>query len=150
MIYDRFENVACYFKEGEPLHKALMYAGKLDPATPDGRYEIEGEDLFSLVMTYETSPAEDRRFEAHTQYIDVQIVLEGEETIGFALDNDMAPVEEYSEENDVVFLETPKDSSVLVMKPGYFAVFYPHDIHRPNCVLREPQKNRKVVVKVKV
>ena len=72
-----------------------------------------------------------------------QVILDGEETIGFALDSDLAPVEEYSEENDVVFLESPKDASVLVMRPGYFAVFYPHDIHHPIACCGSPKRTAK-------
>lgn len=132
MIYDKFEHAGIYFAEDSLLYKAISYAKNLDPSTPDGRYEIEGEDLFSLVMTYDTHPAAENRFEAHEKYIDVQVVLKGEETIGVTLENNLASLEIYSEKNDVKFLESPEDSSVLVMKPGYFAVFFPSDIHRPN------------------
>jgi biofilm protein TabA len=150
MIYDTFEHAGNYFSKDSLLYKAIIYAKELDPEISDGRYDVQGEDMFSLVMTYETSPAEERRFEAHKKYIDVQVILSGEETIGVTLENNLDPLEKYSKENDVIFLESPKDSSVLTMKPGYFAVFFPHDIHRPNCLLREAQQTRKAVIKVKI
>ena len=149
MIYDKFENAGIYFEENSLLYKAISYAKSFDRSTPDGRYEIEGDDMFSLVMTYDTCPADENRFEAHKKYIDVQVILSGEETIGFTLENNLASIKAYSEQNDVEFFKSPENSSVLVMEPGYFAVFYPHDVHRPNCNLRAEKNNRKVVVKVK-
>jgi YhcH/YjgK/YiaL family protein len=150
MIYDTFEHADMYFADNPLLHKAISYASQLDPATPDGRYSIERDNLFALVASYETSPAEERQFEAHKKYIDVQVILKGGETIGVSLASDLSLIEAYSEENDVMFFESPGAVSTLVMKPGYFAVFYPHDIHRPNCLLQGKQTVRKVVVKVKI
>lgn len=150
MIYDTFEHAGIYCAEESLLYKAISYASQLEATTPDGRYDIEGDDLFGLVMSYDPSPAEERRFEAHKNYIDVQVMLKGEEMIGVSLANNLSLIEAYSAEKDVMFFDTPEVFSTLVMEPGYFAVFFPHDIHRPNCQLRESQKNRKVVVKLKV
>ena len=70
--------------------------------------------------------------------------------IGVSLANGLSVIETYSEEKDVMFFESPEVASTLIMKLGYFAVFFPHDIHRPNCLLRKSQNTRKVVVKVKI
>ena len=150
MIYDRFENIAQYFKQNELLHTALSYAENLEPSIADGKHEINGDTLYAMVASYETSPAEDRRFEAHKNYIDVQVLFEGEERIDVSLEQNLQNIEDYSDINDVEFLESPATYSSLVMKPGYFAIFYPHDLHRPNCCLVTPAKVRKVVVKVKI
>ena len=150
MIYDRFDKVTMYFQEGEPLHTAITYAANLDQSLADGRYEIDGDMIYAVVASYETSPAEERRFEAHKRYIDVQVVFEGEESIGVSLAKNLQVLEEYSDEHDVEFFESPETYSSLSMKPGYFAVFYPHDIHRPNCDLLGTQNARKVVIKVKI
>ncbi len=150
MIYDRFEHAAQYFKEGGPLHKAISYAANLDSSMADGKHEIEGDAIYALVMSYETSPAEKCRFEAHRKYIDLQVLFEGEERIDVSLEQNLRTLEEYSEENDVEFFESPTIYTSLVMKPGYFALFYPHDIHRPNCRLHGPGNARKVVVKVEI
>jgi hypothetical protein len=34
--------------------------------------------------------------------------------------------------------------------PGMFAVFFPQDVHRPNCSLNGKTKNRKVCMKVRI
>jgi biofilm protein TabA len=150
MIYDRFWNLNLYCQPGSSLHRALVYARDVSRANSDGRIDIDGDRLYASVATYETGPREERRFEAHRKYIDVQVLLEGEEVIDVALDNDLPVLEAYDEKRDVMFLEPPPQFASLVMNPGSFAVFYPHDIHRPGCHLRQRQRVRKIVMKVEV
>lgn len=53
------------------------------------------------------------------------------------------------EEKDVAFYAIPPErESSLLMQPGMFAVFFPHDIHRPCCQTTRPAKVKKVVVKI--
>jgi biofilm protein TabA len=150
MIYDTFENIENYFHRSSPFFKALSFVLAFDPSKPDGRYEIEAERIYALVSSYDTCPAVERRFEAHKKYADVQIVLEGEEKIEVSLLRGLKPLEEYIEARDITFLESPLDYSSLVMRPGYFAVLYPPEVHRPNCDLHGKQHVRKIVVKVRL
>ena len=50
---------------------------------PD-RYDIHGDDLFAAVSRYDTEPREQRKFESHRKYIDLQIVLDGSEEMDWA------------------------------------------------------------------
>lgn len=150
MIYDRFDNLTLYAEPGTPLHKALVYARDVAADEPDGRIEIDGERLYASVASYETGGRDERRFEAHRRYIDVQVLLAGEETIDAALDGGLPVLEAYDEARDVVFLKPPAHAASLPMRPGWFAVFFPHDVHRPGCHLRDRQKVRKIVMKLAV
>ena len=49
-----------------------------------GRYDILGDELFAAVSRYDTEPREDRKFESHRKYIDIQIVLDGKEELDWA------------------------------------------------------------------
>ena len=66
MIMDTLSNRHLY----EPLQRGLRlgfeYLAAFDPATPDGRYPIDGEQVFALVQSYDTGPATERRFETAT------------------------------------------------------------------------------------
>jgi biofilm protein TabA len=150
MIYDSFENIENYFLTGSPVFKALSFARTFDHSNPDGRYEIEADKIYALVSSYDTWPAAERRFEAHKKYADVQVVLEGEEKIEVSLLRSLKPLEEYIETRDITFLESPRDYASLVMRPGYFAVLYPPEVHRPNCDLHGIHHVRKMVVKVRL
>jgi biofilm protein TabA len=150
MIYDRFENMQLYCQPGSRLHRALVVARDVARAVADGRMDVDGDRLYASVATYETGLREERRFEAHRKYIDVQVLLEGEEVIDVSLDQDLPVVEPYNETRDVMFLQPPKRFASLSMAPGRFAVFYPHDFHRPGCHPGERSRVRKIVMKVAV
>ncbi len=148
MIYDKLEHIGNYFPAGSPISRAVRFACEFDTQKPDGRYEIEGDEIYAQVSSYETCPAEERRFEAHRKHIDVQILLKGEEKIEVSLVDDMETIEEYSEAKDITFLKAPPVPASIVLVPGYFAVIRPHEIHRPNCQLGAKRQVRKIVVKV--
>lgn len=150
MIYDRLENLALYCQPGTRLHRALVYVRDAAPTAAEGRTELDGERLYASVSIYDTSPRDERRFEAHRKYIDVQAVLEGEEGIDVSLETDLPILEAYDEKREVMFLKPPKEFASLVMQPGRFAVFFPQDVHRPGCNLQRKQRVRKIVVKVQI
>ena len=85
MIYDTFENMELYCQEGEALHRAIMYARDFDPSLEDELYEIEEKDIYARVMGYATTPSEERLFEAHHDYLDVQVLLSGGERLDVTL-----------------------------------------------------------------
>ena len=150
MIYDRFENLHLYGRPDERLHRALVYARDVACTVADGRTDIDGDRLYASVATYETGSREERRFEAHRKYVDVQVLLEGEEAIDVSLDKNLPVIEGYDEKRDVMFLAPPQRFASLSMHPGFFAVFFPHDIHRPGCHQLRMRRVRKIVMKVAV
>lgn len=150
MIYDTFDNIGLYCKKGEALYKAIVYARDFNLSQQDGEYEVEGKDIFAKVMTYQTSPAEERKFEAHKRYIDVQVLHQGRERMDIASAQKLEPLGPYDESKDAVKLKAPETYSSLIMEPGKFVVFFPQDIHRPNCNLNGPSMVRKVCMKVKI
>lgn len=115
-----------------------------------GKYPIEGDSMYALVQEIDTEPAEQRRPEAHQSYADIQCLIRGEERIGvLRLSDDLAPAEDLLADKDVAFYAfAPERESSLVLQPGMFAVFFPHDIHRPCCQVANPMKVKKVVVKI--
>jgi YhcH/YjgK/YiaL family protein len=148
MIYDRFEHLDLYFRPETLLKRALVYARDAARTVPDGRVDVDGGRLYASVATYETGAREERRFEAHRAYIDVQALLEGEERIDLSLEKELPVLEAYDEKKDVMFLNPPPQFASLVMRPGWFAVFFPHDIHRPGVHLQGKRRVRKIVMKV--
>jgi YhcH/YjgK/YiaL family protein len=134
-----------------PLFKsAFEYLKAFRPSTPDGRQEIFADRMFSLPQTYQTVPASEKQFEAHRRYIDIQYILSGEEMIEHAHVGLLRPASEFDVEKDVRFFNDPTTSSPIVLRAGDFAVFFPHDAHKPCLSVSKPVTVRKVVVKVAV
>ncbi|MCK4982844.1 MAG: YhcH/YjgK/YiaL family protein [Victivallaceae bacterium] len=150
MICDTFKNIGLYFKEGDALHTAVTYARDFDFSIPDGEYEVQGRDIFAKVMTCQTFPAPERKFEAHKKYIDVQVILEGKERMDVSIDQELEVTDEYDKDSDFIMFKSDDGYSSLMMKPGKFVIFFPDDIHRPNCNVNGTNTVRKICMKVKV
>ncbi len=120
-----------------------------------GRIELEGENLFINIEENEMAPREERRPEAHRRYLDIQLVLDGEESIGVAADSRVENIdgvlEKYSQERDIIFYQDVKRENMIDLYPGDFAIFFPEDIHRPRCVVgSKPGRSKKAIVKMKL
>lgn len=152
MIYDSIENIGSYGDQADAISKAVRFVRDFDRALPDGKYEIDGGDIFALVQSVRTGTAKEKLFEAHRIYIDVQMVLEGWERQDVILldSEDIAVSQEYEREKDLMLFEEPQHYSTIIMKPGMFVVYGPGDGHRPGCSMGEPQDIRKVCVKIKL
>lgn len=152
MIYDKFENISLYCSEAGKLHKAIKYAMEFDLARPDGEYEVEGRNIFAKVQSYKTQEPEQRTFEAHRHYYDIQVMRIGSERQDVYLGNEseLAPLTGYNTDKDAVKLKSPEKFSSIIVSPGNFVVYYPQDIHRPNCCIDSPAEVRKICMKVKL
>jgi biofilm protein TabA len=101
-----------------------------------------------MIQKYTTKNREDQLFEAHNKYIDIQAVIKGCETIGWAPADSIDIVEPYT--YDIYKGTEPLVFTELVLNKGTFAIFYPGDAHKPSCDYREKGQIIKIVVKVKI
>lgn len=138
------------------LQKALEYIMSADFGNiADGEYEIDGRNVFARISTYDTEAKEVRRAEKHEMYIDVQYVAAGSETIWYTpLSDNCIETENNAADADVIFYQDPKEKNSVILNAGDFAIFFPWELHRPNCA-NECQgkmvitKVKKIVVKVR-
>ena len=101
-----------------------------------------------IVQQGTTKPWEEAKLEAHRAYLDVQVILEGQDTVGWAPVDTLTPEGEFDVENDYC-LYTGENTPVVV-KAGYCYVVFPEDAHAPNTYLSAPNDYKKIVVKLKV
>ena len=149
MILDRLENSAMYNCISENLKKGFEFLKNTDLSTLEsGRYEIEGNNVFALVSEYDSKSHQDCRLEAHQTYADIQYIVYGREAIGFVTLKNQEVTVEYTPEKDIAFYSA--ETSPLILEAGMFAVFFPHDLHRPCMQIDGAEKVKKVVVKVRV
>lgn len=96
-------------------------------AAPLGKHEVCPE-FFYLIQEYE--PKAENLWEAHEKYVDIQIVVSGEEIIEVADRSHLKALEPYAPEKDFIGFEgAPMIISTL--KAGDLAVYYPADAHKP-------------------
>lgn len=112
-----------------------------------GRYEFNGDHIYVNVMELNAKALEEQLAEKHEDYIDVHYLIEGNEMIGWSpLQAGIDPVQPYDSEGDYAIYAPSQDEVLLPMKPGMFAVFFPHDIHRPS--MGPEGKIKKAVIKI--
>jgi YhcH/YjgK/YiaL family protein len=116
-------------------------------AMAPGRYHLVGDELIAIVEQVPAKTQEVARLECHRRYIDIQLVLEGDETMGWKpLADCHNPVAEFSEERDIQFF-TDAPASWVAVPSEHFCVFFPEDAHAP---LVGSGTIRKVIFKVAV
>ena len=116
-------------------------------ALAPGRYHILGEDLIAIVEHAPGKTREVAKLEAHQRYIDIQLVLDGIEEMGWKpLADCYNPVSEHSMEKDIRFFHDAIASWITV-PPDHFCIFFPEDAHAP---LVADGQVRKVIFKIAV
>lgn len=136
----------------ENLHRAFAgifdYVKKHDLLKePLGKIEIDGENVFIINSEPECLSKESQVLEYHKKYLDIHILLSGQETIGWKnLSDCVNEKKAFDDENDYGLFDD-KPTAYITLNPNQFAVVYPEDAHAP--IIGEG-KIRKLVVKVKV
>jgi len=135
----------------QELAQAIDYIKQhVTDATPIGKHDIDGSRLFYLVSEDMTQPFAERRAEYHARYLDIQIVLKGQEGMTFSTLPAGTPDTDWLADKDIAFLPKGEQEKTVVLSEGDFVVFWPGEVHKPLCKVTEPAKVRKVVVKLLV
>lgn len=116
-------------------------------ALAPGRYPIASEQLFVIVESIAGRTREAAKLECHRRYIDIQLVLEGTDEMGWkALADCTRLVSDYSAEKDIRFFHDAPATWVAT-PPGAFCIFFPEDAHAP---LVSNGNIRKAIFKIEV
>jgi YhcH/YjgK/YiaL family protein len=151
VIVDKIENTHLYACCGDNLAKAFeILKDKTLTEKPDGKYEVDGKNIYYLVQRYQSKPLAEGRFEAHQKCIDIQYVASGEETLGYAPIDGLEIQTPYNPEKDIIFYSKPAKYTPVHLKAGLFSVLYPDDAHMPGRAIDNPTNVLKIVVKVKI
>lgn len=152
MIFDTLENCALYYGVHARFEKAFAFIKQaVEEQLPVGKYEIEGKALYASVQEYNTKSEQEAKFEGHRNYIDIQYIVSGVETIEVVHISKAAVKTEYNAVKDVEFYENNEKAGKGVLEAGEYGIFLPDDIHKPGMAfggVSLPVK--KIVVKVKL
>ncbi|MBO5481299.1 MAG: YhcH/YjgK/YiaL family protein [Clostridia bacterium] len=142
MIYDTLKNLSKY----PSLVRVKKFLDKQNGTIlDDGKYEID-ENCYVAVSEYETGAGKD--FEAHREYIDVQIVLRGREYIFVQDIKQGISTTEYDAQKDIIFYKS-NDAKAYILDGSNFLVLDVDDLHKPGVAIDESMKVKKYVFKIK-
>ena len=137
------------YKSLHPLFpRAFEFIRNTDlTALKPGIHQIIDKQLFVIVEEAEGRTRAEAKLECHRKYIDIQLVLEGTDEMGWKpLADCHQPVSDYSEERDIRFFNDAADSWIST-PANTFCIFFPDDAHAP---LVSTGKIRKLIFKVAV
>ena len=149
MIFDRLNNCEQYYSLNEKFKKAFEFLKNTDLVNLDeGSYEIDGKNIYANVQSVDLKSVEEKKWEVHRKYIDIQYVITQKEKMGYGILEDFKTIiEKYDDNRDVEFLDGEKFNFVDV-NCGYFVIFYPNDVHAPMLRVDKAEKIKKVIVKI--
>ena len=143
---NRYESLNPRFAEA---FEALMNIKKEEFSK--GRHEVKGDEIFVNAIEYDTKPEEKSLFEAHREYIDVMLVLDGEEFIGYTpLRNVTEITQEYTPEVEAVLGKIVPEMTKVHMQPGDLCILFPEDAHAPGMECGGVSHVKKLIAKVKI
>ncbi len=109
-----------------------------------GKHQIRGDEVFFNLQEYETKPVQ--KLEAHKKYIDIQVVVSGEEYMGYTNSDNTKVTENYDTDKDVMFLSGSVDK--IKADKNVFLIFYPQDAHMPALCIDNPKHVKKAIFKI--
>lgn len=150
MILDKYENKDLYVGIHPLFAKCFEFADEyIKNPVPAGTYEIVGRDLYVMVQDSKTKTQ--GFLETHNKYIDIQMIIDGEEMVYCDWKDKLETAEPYNPEKDREFFKDGKDKIEFVFTGGEFAIFFPHDAHKPAMIFGDEQTIcKKLVFKVKI
>ncbi|MEQ1677144.1 MAG: YhcH/YjgK/YiaL family protein, partial [Chitinophagaceae bacterium] len=129
MIIDTINNASKYFSLHPLFEKAFAFIGQTDLANaPDGKSDIaEGLKAIFSNKPGVTAEASVAKFECHNQHIDIQLCINGVETIGWK-PREKCTVENggYNPDKDVQLYHEQPDM-YFQLTNWQFAIFFPED-----------------------
>lgn len=144
------------FEYSKNLTIAFEYLNKLGVDgllnLEEGKHIIKDDgEVYLNRSSYVGKEFADAKIEGHNKWLDIQLVLKGEEDFGYVdkrhLD-DLHITKAYDEVKDKVNYEGDLDGTIR-LKSGFFALVFPNDLHKP-CIKVNDEVIEKVVVKVKI
>jgi len=148
MILDSSRGFERYLNLHSKFEKVYSYIIKNNLKEFDpGEYSIVGREIYFTIWEGEGKGLVIPKLEVHDAYIDIHLLLEGNETIGIRdRSRCVGDNASYDPEKDIAFLEEVPENFIN-LGPDNLAVIFPHDAHAP---LMGEGRIKKAIFKVRM
>lgn len=149
MIIDNIKNLEKYENIHEQIKNVINFLENFDKKDFKPRRIDINENLFASLQSYQTLKAEEKEFEVHKDYIDLQYIVTSSERIDFSSKDNFRKDYEINKEGDFFLTNEIESYSKLFLNEGDFAIFFPGEFHKPGCSLEDDKEVKKIVFKIK-
>jgi biofilm protein TabA len=147
MILDRIDNVR-YYQNLSPLIKiGLDYIKNLKVVDLKPNKINLGNGITVTSFIYTGKDKSSVKFESHRTHVDLEYIVKGNELVEIAHPDNLKVKEAYDPGRDVKYYHDFDNSTKLVIKEGYFVIYYPDDAHKVGLKVDE-QEIYKVWVRI--
>lgn len=149
MIYDKLINMGLYKGMNKNLDTAIDFilSHNLNEL-PMGKTVVDGDNVYINIIDAKAQPVEERAYEIHKNYMDIQMDLVGVERIDIG-DCTKMNSGEYNEEKDLAKVTT-EDLAGGIIGSENFIVCMPNEPHKPNIAVNEDVVLKKAICKVHI
>ena len=112
-----------------------------------GRH-IVNDQFYYNVIEYKTTGEKDKPFESHRKFVDIQLILDGEEIMQVT---DISRLHErvvYDNRKDVVLYTATNLTASTILRPDSIMILYPRDAHRSMSMYKKSTVIKKIVGKL--
>lgn len=149
MIFDSIKNKDKY-KDMPKVYEALCYLDTITEENfPQKRIDLKPDNqAFVVPKVYDTEHEETAPFECHRLRADIHYMVVGTEGVQTADVNDsrIIPNGEFRVPNDCGDFSGEPDGTYWI-RPGYFALCFPGEVHRTGIMKGKPETIKKAVYK---
>lgn len=114
-----------------------------------GRHDVN-EGFFYNVIEYDTTDEVDKPYESHRMYVDIQLLLSGEEILQVVDVSRLQIAAQYNPLKDCTLYKPLKNPASVVLRPNSVLVLYPKDAHRTISFNGHSIQIKKIVGKIKI
>lgn len=147
MIITNISDLATYTCLNPHFEKLIQYIEDTDLINlPEGKIEIDGENLFGNCFTYIADGKPGEFFETHEKYLDIHLVVSNVEAMATSSRSSTQVTQPYDTEKDIELFEGEIEQ-IVKLNAGTCLITFPQDLHQPKVGINEfPVK--KIVFKV--
>ena len=145
MIYDKLERIGLYYSAIPHLEELAEELKSINLSTVEaGTYYTKKSGIKYMVQEYSTAMS--KQPEVHAEYMDVQIVLDGNERFQAFRAIDSLP-DSFSKADDIGFFDI-EDGVDFPLRKNTFIIVFPYEPHTPGLSLGKQENIRKIVAKI--
>ena len=115
MIYDSLDNLGQYLAVApEAINILQKKLPEITIDSPDGKTILLENRLFVIVSRYATSSQAESKVETHSNFADLQMLIDGNEKIGYAPVDSLPVLTPYQQQDDYALYEPNYENTVFL------------------------------------
>lgn len=145
---DKMEFAKQYHAHKSWWDEAFAYLNETDlTGLKPGRYPIDGDNVYATVTEAPLKDLDKSMWEAHRNYNDIHLMINGKEKIGIAPFSAASVVTAYDPAKDIGFYTA--EGRYYTGDPETYFIVFPKDAHRPGLKIKDNDVVKKIVIKVR-